>query len=502
MARLVAVIPAGMVPRREVRGNVTMSDRSVAGTTTSTGSGRGAWTAELRTTLRLAGPLIVVQLGQVGMNTVDTVMVGPLGPDSLAAAGVASAVYILVTLVCTGTIIGMTPLVSQAFGRGDTERCDQILGQGLLLAVLLSLPVAWLFGYGEPILRWLGQTPVVAELGGAYLGALAWSVTPFLLFMAFRQYLEGTSVTRPSMVITLFGLGVNVIANRAFIYGVDGVIPAMGVEGTGWATTVVRWSMLVAMIGYYVARHTERGRRLSWLRLRPDRAILAAVVTVGIPVGIQLGLEVGIFSLAAVMMGWFGAVELAAHQITINIATTTFMVAMGTSMAGSIRVGQHLGAERVEAVRHAVAATFVVAVGFMACCGLAFVVAPAALIGIYSQDPGVIAVGSHLLLFAAIFQIFDGAQVAGNSVLRGAADTRVPMLVSVLGYWIVALPIAYVLGIREGLGATGVWTGLAIGLAVVAVLLSLRVWQVLWSGTPAVQMAITKPARPEPDAAA
>lgn len=447
---------------------------------------------ELEAVLRLAGPLAAAQLGQVGMNTVDTIMVGPLGPHSLAAAGVGSALYLILILVCNGTIMGMTPIVSQAHGRGDLDECDRALVQGIWLAVLLSIPVAGLSWAGDVMIGSLGQDPVVAELAVGYLKALAFSVTPLFMFVAFRQYLEGRGIARPSIVITLLGLGLNIVANRVLIYGVGDWIPAMGVVGSGVATALVRWAMLGMMLAY-LGRHTLR-RLVGAVRPWPDGAALRRILHIGLPIGGQFGLEVGIFSLAAVMVGWIGPVELAAHQIVINIATVTFMAALGVSMAGSIRVGHHIGARNPRRMRLAVLLTYSMAVGFMALCGVVFLAVPERLVSIYSRDPGITAVGTKLLLFAAMFQIFDGTQVAGVSVLRGAADTRIPMTVCAIGYWAIGLPVAYGLAFRADYGVEGLWAGLTIGLAAVAVLLSIRVCRVLWRGSPAgVEALVAKP---------
>lgn len=433
--------------------------------------------------LRVAGPIVVSQLGAVGMNTIDTLMVGPLGATPLAAAAFSGAVHNTALWICTGVVMGMSPLVSQAFGAGDHERCRRVLVQGLWLAVAASAPLVWICLEGGAAARLLGQDPAVAALADGYLFAIAFGATPMLLFMALRQYLEGMGLTRAPMVITLVGLALNGLFNWPLIYGVDGWIPALGVVGSGWATTLVRWAMLAATLAY-LARH-PRIRPFAGVRWRPDGALLRRIAFIGAPIGAQLGLEVGLFAFAAVMMGWFGPVELAAHQITINIATTTFMVALGVSMAGSIRVGQHIGAGTARGARRAVLATYTLAVAFMALCALLFVTAPAGLIGLYSSDPELVRLGSTLLLFAAAFQLFDGGQVAGISVLRGAADTRVPMLIAALGYWVVGLPAAYLLGFHAGLGARGIWTGLAASLGVVAVLMAFRVRRVLWTGTTA-----------------
>jgi MATE family multidrug resistance protein len=439
-----------------------------------------AWLHEGRELLHLAGPLIVSHLGQVGMSTADTIMVGPLGATPLAAAGLGTAIHFLGLIACVGVLVGMTPLVSQAYGAGDLAQCRRVLVQGLWLATLLSVPVAWMNFVGGEIALLLGQDAAVSELTGGYMSALAWGLLPHFLFTAFRHFLEAMGRVRAPMIITFVGLGVNIVANRLFIYGVDGWIPAMGVVGTGWATTTVRWTMLGAMLVYLYmqsdVRVFDRGKRAV------DAALLGRIARVGAPVGAHFALEVGLFSFAAVMMGWLGPVQLAAHQVTINIASTTFMVALGASLAGSIRVGQRIGQHRARAMRRAALSTYVVAVGFMACCAIAFVAAPRTLIRIYTPDEAIIALGAKLLLLAGAFQVFDGAQVAGGAVLRGAADTRSAMLIAAVGYWGVGTPCAYLLAFTAGLGPMGIWAGLTAGLAVAAVLLALRARARLWKG--------------------
>lgn len=434
---------------------------------------------EVRRLLRLAGPIVVSQLGQVGMNTADTVMVGPLGATPLAAAGLGSAIHWLTTVVCIGILVGMSPMVSQAYGAGDFERCRRALVQGAWLALVLAVPMILISLAGTPIALALGQDPAVSYLTGGYLAALAWGILPFFLFMAGRQYLEATGHVTAPMVITFIGLVINIGANRIFIYGAGDVVPAMGVVGSGWATTLVRWSMLVAVV-VFILRHPAL-RPGSGQAVRPDRVILSRILRVGLPVGGQFALEMGLFAFGAFMMGWLGPLELAAHQVTINIASTTFMVALGASMAGSIRVGHHIGARRFQRMRLAVAATYFLAVGFMGLCALAFVAMPDTLIGLYTRDPEIIRLGATLLLVAAAFQVFDGGQVAGVSVLRGAADTRAPALIAAIGYWCIGVPTGYMLAFRAGNGPVGVWLGLTAGLAVAAVLLGFRVRRVLWA---------------------
>jgi MATE family multidrug resistance protein len=425
----------------------------------------------------LAWPIIVSQLGQVGMSTADTIMVGPLGAKPLAAAGLGSAIHWFVIVPSMGVLVGLSPLVSQAFGARDLRACHRVLVQGAWLAFFLSVPVTLFSLIGEPVSLALGQDPEVSRLTGGYLAAIAWGVLPFCLFMAVRQYLEGMGRVNVPMAITFLGLAVNIPANWLLIYGV-GPFPALGVVGSGWATTIVRWAMLIAVFLYLASRPDLRVHRGE--PLGPVAAMQRRILRVGLPVGGQFGLEVGLFSFAAVMMGWLGPIELAAHQVTINIASTTFMVALGVSLAGSIRVGQYIGARRPARMRRAALATYVLATGFMSLCALTFVMFPHGLIGLYTRDPEIIELGVSLLLWAAAFQVFDGAQVAGVSVLRGAAETRSSAGIAALGYWVIGMPIAWGLAFPAGLGPEGIWMGLSVGLFVAAILLAVRARTILW----------------------
>ncbi len=439
---------------------------------------------EMRALLRLAGPIVVGQLGGIAMNTTDTIMVGPLGAQSLAAAGLGNAIFMSLLMVCTGMLMGMSPLVSQAFGAGDRRECRRVMVQGLWLAALLAVPMTVIPLFGLPIARALGQPEEVSLLAGGYLAAIAWGVLPMLLFMAFRQYLVGMGLTRPAMVMTFMGLAINIVGNYLLIYGFEARVPLLGtlsvapggLVGAGWSTTIVRWSMLLAMV-IYILRRRDLAVGVS---LAPIAARLRRMTAVGAPIGGQLLAEVGVFASAVVMMGWLSPVAQAAHQVTINIASATFMVALGTSLAGSIRVGQHVGARSRRGVHRAVLTTYLLVIAFMAVCALAFLAAPRWLLGLYTDDPRIIEVGMGLMVMAAAFQVFDGAQVAGLCALRGAADTRVPMWITVLGYWVVGAPVAYLLGFHTSWGAQGVWAGLVVSLVVVSILLAWRARRVLW----------------------
>lgn len=428
---------------------------------------------------RLAGPLVVSHLAIIGMTTVDTLMVAPLGAVPLASMAAAVAIHVFLIMVGSGVVLGMTPLISQAEGASDRPEARRVLIQGLWLAAALSVPLVALSLLGTPLARALGQEPAVARIAGDYLAALAPGIPPLMLFTALRQFIEGLGFTKPSMVMLLGALVLNVLADWALIYGVPALaIPPFGALGSAWATSAVRLALLALMLGY-LARHAGLAP-FRGVGHRPAPARILTIARIGGPIGGQIGLEVGVFSFAALMMGWFGAAALAAHQITINIAATTFMVALGTSIAGTIRVGQHVGAGRPHRARLAVGSTYLLAVGFMAACAAAFLLFPERLVGLYSADPSVAPVAVTLLLVAAAFQVFDGAQVAGMCVLRGIADTRVPMFIAAVAYWGIGAPVGWAIAFPLGVGPAGIWIGLSIGLAVAAVALMLRVRHAFW----------------------
>ncbi|HEU4557963.1 MAG TPA: MATE family efflux transporter [Longimicrobium sp.] len=433
---------------------------------------------EVRALAKLAGPIIVGQLGGVAMHTTDTIMVAPLGPEALAAAGLGNGVAMALLVTLSGMLMGMTPLVSQAWGAGDHAECRRVAVQGLWLGLILAVPITLISLMGRTLALALGQAPHVAELAGQFMVALAPGVLPLMLFMALRQYLDGMGRTRVAMTIMFVGVVVNAIGNRILIFGVPGWVEPMGVAGSGLATSLVRWAIFLVMAGY-VALHPELSP-FRGMRLRPVVKRMLRILAIGAPIGAQIGAEVGTFSFAAVMMGWLGPVQLAAHQVVISVASATFMVAVGASAAGTIRVGHHLGAGSIRGVHRAAIATYLVSLGFMSLCALMFLVFPRQLVHLYTGDARIMSYATGLLFMAALFQVFDGAQVTGLSVLRGAADTRAPMWITLAGYWGIGIPVAYWLGFHTPLGHVGIWTGLTLSLAVVGLLLMARVRQVLW----------------------
>jgi len=448
---------------------------------------------EVGALLRLAGPIALGQVAAIAMMTTDTIMVAPLGSRALAAAGLGIALHASLLIAMSGVLSAVSPLTSQSVGAGDPAEGRRVAVQGLWMALLLSVPVIALCVSGGRASLALGQDAGVSRLAGGFLLALAPGVVPALLFAVIKYYLDALGRTRVAMTVTFVGVAVNVLGNRAFIYGVPGVVRPLGVAGSGLSTTVVRWAML-GVIAVYVARHRE----LSPFRgasLRPHLEQLRRIAGIGVPIGGQLGAEIGTFACAAVMMGWMGPSQLAAHQITLNLASGTFMVAVGAAVAGSIRVGRAVGAGSRRGVHRAVVASYLVTLGFMSLTATTFLLFPRFLLELYTRDAEIVRYGTGLLFMAALFQLFDGAQVTGISVLRGAADTRVPMLITLLGYFAVGIPLAYGLGFHTPLRHQGVWAGLSVSLAVVALLLLWRVRQVLWR-RPIVAVVGARPPTP------
>ncbi len=433
---------------------------------------------EVRATLRLAGPVVGAQLAQMSMGFVDTVMVGRLGPEALAGVALGNTTFFFLLIVCMGAVQAVGPMVSQAHGAGRAEAVARSVRQGLWLAVLLALPAMLLLWNMGAILRGLGQAEVAVAGAQGYLRAILWGFPAALAFMALRSFVEGLSRPLPVTVITVCGVGLNVAANYVLMYGALGA-PALGLTGTGWATTLVFWFMLVVLAVFVQRVPPFRAYRI-FARLRsPDPTYFRELLRIGWPIGISSGVEAGLFMITALMMGTLGATALAAHQIAIQCAAFTFMVPLGIGIAASVRVGQAAGRGVRGGVRRAGYTGVLLATGVMTPSAVLFWTVPEAIVGLYldPQDPAnaaVVRLAVALLGIAAVFQVFDGVQVAAMGALRGLKDTRVPMLIALATYWGVGLTAGYVLGLALGRGATGLWWGLVVGLTAASVLLLMR----------------------------
>ena len=422
--------------------------------------------------VRLALPIVVVQLGWMLMGVVDTVMVGRVSPTAIAAVALGNLYFFGAAIFGMGVLMSLDPIVAQAVGAGDGVAVARGVQRGLVLALGMSVIATVLLLPARPVLALLGQPAPVAALGGAYAQIAIAGIIPFYAFGALRQSLQAMKRIAPIVVTMLIANLVNVGLNYVWIFGKLG-FPALGAIGAAWATAVSRWVMLALLV--VVGWRALRGQLLPPRRDALDGGALRRMIALGAPIGVQLQLEYGVFAVVGLMMGWMGTIELAGHQVALNLASLTFMVPLGVSAAAAVLVGHAVGRGDMAEARRAAAAALVCGVGFMAASALMMLAIPRQLAGLYTTDPGVAGLAASLLPIAGVFQTFDGTQVVSIGVLRGTGDTRTPMLVNILGFWLVALPVSGLLGFGFSGGPRGLWWGLTVGLVVVAAVLLVRV---------------------------
>lgn len=427
-----------------------------------------------RPLLTLAGPVVLAELGWMGMGLVDTIMIGPLGPDAIGAVGLGGSLFMAVAVFFMGLLLGLDTLVSQAWGAGRPDECRAWLRHGLVLALGLSVPVTVLVVLASDHVGQLGLHPDVERLTAPYLRIVAWSLPPLLGYAAFRRYLQGISLVRPVSFALVSANLVNVAANWALIYGHLGV-PPLGVRGAAWATVVAR----LYMAGVLLVAIEQRDRRtpapVSTAPVRIDRARLARLVRLGLPAAGQVTLEVGVFAAATALAGRLDPVALASHQIALNIAAFVFMVPLGMASAGAVAVGQHVGRRDPTAAARAGWTALLVISLFMLAVATVFVTVPRTLLGVFTREEAVLRLGTSLLAVAALFQLFDGLQGVATGILRGLGDTRTPMFWNLAGHWAFGLPVGYSLCFIWGWGVIGLWIGLSVGLTLVGAVL-VAIW--------------------------
>lgn len=422
--------------------------------------------------LRLAIPVVIVQVGMMAMGVVDTIMVGHISAQALAAVALGNLYFLTLAVFALGTLMVLDPVVAQAVGAGDRPAVARAIQRGVIIATLLTVPAVALLTSAGPVFSLARQPAEVIPLAAAYAIRTAPGMFPFLLFVVFRQTLQSMGRTAPIVWAILGANLANGLLNWMLIFGHLG-FPAMGVVGSAWATTISR---ILLALWLWAASRRELDPLLSPIRpeiwqLQP----LARMFRLGIPIGSQHVLEFGAFALVALMMGWMGTQAIAGHQVAINLAALTFMVPLGVGDAASVLVGRAVGRGDPEGARGAARAAFACGVAFMAMTGAIFLSLPEPLARLYSRDLGVIGVAATLIPIAGVFQIFDGIQVVASGVLRGLGDTRAPMVANLLGYWVVGIPVSIYLGFVARLDPAGLWWGLVSGLGLVGTSLLLRV---------------------------
>jgi MATE family multidrug resistance protein len=428
---------------------------------------------ELKIIVNLSIPVVTGQLGHMMMGVVDSVMVGRLGAVPLAAASLSNSIFFLIMVVGIGFSYGITPYVAMAHGSGENKKCGVVLRQGLISGFFVTFVLTVLTLSVSNIIPYLKQPETVTKQAIPYLNILGWSVIPMMLFQIYRQFIEGLSVMKPAMVITVIANLFNGFFNWIFIYGHLGFSP-QGLKGAGIATLLTRSLMALVLIGYVMK--TRRFKKYDpTLHYKTfDLDLNKKLLKLGLASGVQYFFEVGAFTVSAVIIGWFGASQLAAHQISLNLAAITYMFGLGISSASAVRVGNAIGRKDLEAAKKTGFTAMVLAITVMGFFGILFVFLRDFLPTLYIDDMKVIKTASSLLLVAALFQMSDGAQVVLLGALRGVSDIKFPTYITFTAYWVIGLPFGYFLGVYYNLKAIGVWLGLFLGLTVSAVLLSLR----------------------------
>jgi MATE family multidrug resistance protein len=408
----------------------------------------------------------------MAMGALDTVMVGRVSATALAAVAIGNLYFFGMAVFGMGVLYALDPVISQAAGAGDDVGVARGVQRGGVLALGLSVIAMALLLPAGPLLTLARQPPDVIPIAAGYAHGLILGMPAFYGFVVLRQSLQAMARVRPILVTVLAANLVNVFLNWVLVFGNLGMAP-LGAVGSAWATSTSRWFMVVvlAAVAWGDLRPALRPLRPEALALRP----LMRFIRVGAPIGAQQWLEFGVFGAAGLLMGLLGTVAIASHQVALQLAALTFMIPVGIAQATSVVVGQAVGRGDPEGARRAVGAGMVTVTAFMSFTAVMFLTLPGPLSRIFSNDPMVVGAAALLLPIAGVFQVFDGLQVAGAGALRGVGDTRVPMILTLIGFWVIGLPACVALGFGADLGPRGVWWGLALGIGVVAVLLVLRI---------------------------
>lgn len=437
-----------------------------------------AWAREFRAQFTLGWPLVIAQLAQISLSTTDVIMLGWLGPKFLAAAALANAFFIAMQLFGMGIVEAVAPMVAQALGARDTRSVRRTLRQGVWLAFVVSvllLPVIWNIG---GLYRLLGQTEELVVMAEHFVHYAVWLIFPALQILVLRSFLSAHGATRVVLVITLCGFVANALLDYALIFGNWG-FPRLELAGAGIATTLVNLVMLGLTLTYVLTHRRFRRYHMFHNFFHADWPRFFELLRVGIPIGFMRLAEVLLFTSAALLQGWLGEDQVAAHAVALQLTSISFMVPLGLSQATTVRVGLAYGERNREGIRLAGWTSLAITLVFMSTTCVLFLLAPGPLVGLF-LDPSnpnnfhAIQLATSYMVVAGLFQLFDGTQVTMSAALRGLSDTNVPLIIAFLGYWAVGFPVSYFLAFPVGVGGVGIWVGLAAGLAAVGIVLTIR----------------------------
>jgi MATE family multidrug resistance protein len=428
---------------------------------------------EYKETLRIAYPVVLSQFGHISVGVADSIMVGGLGSIPLASATFAFSVFVPFMMFAIGLTYGISPLVAKADGEQNHEEIRKILKHSIVLNIIAAILLAGGLLFAAPLLQYFQQPQEVLALAIPFFKTLVWSLVPLILFQIWKQFAEGLAITRQAMYITVIANVLNLLLNYLLIYGHYG-FPKLGTNGAAVATLIARIFMAISIF-IFVIKYSRTKIFIKGLqKISYSFQEFKRLFRVSIAVGSQLAFETGAFGMAAIMIGWLGASEMAAHHIALNMAAVSYMGATGIGAAATVRVGNELGRKDYAAVRNAGKAAFHLVVLYMSFCALVFILFRHDLPSFYINEESICKMAASLLLISAFFQLSDGIQVVYLGALRGLEDVKMPTAIALLAYWVIALPLGYVFAFILKMGVEGVWYGLLIGLTIAALLLYYR----------------------------
>ena len=432
------------------------------------------WREETGELSKLAGPLIVNNLSIAGMQFADAVMAGRLGAESLAAVAVGASVWFFGFALCLGILMAISPIAARHYGAGNPELIGRYTRQGMYLGFFIGVVfIVLAYATVRPLLGQIGIDESFRSLTVGYVEAIVWGGPAIFIFLALRFTTEGIGRTRPIMYASLFSLVCNVFLNWVFMFGKLGA-PALGAVGCGLASAITMWALMIVLVIHFATSQQYAPLKIFARvgKLRPDA--LKEIIVLGVPIAVTITAEAGLFNAVSILMGTRGADVAAAHQVAINFAATMFMIPLALSSAITVRVGHALGSGNSEAARYSGALGIFVCGIFMSVSAAFLLLFREGVVRMYTDDPSVTAIAISMLLMAAIFQVADGVQIGAAGALRGYKDTRMPMAINIVAYWVLAFPLAYLATVTYRLAPAYTWGGFVLGLSVAAVLLTWR----------------------------
>ncbi|ABG58010.1 MATE family efflux transporter [Cytophaga hutchinsonii] len=427
----------------------------------------------IKETLVLAGPVAFSQLGHISVGVVDTLMAGQIDKEALAAATIALSVFFPLFMLYIGFSYGFTPLISQADGEGDELKIARILKHALVLNLVIGFFLTGLLYLCIYAIPFMHQPAHIVQPATEFFAIIALSMIPVIIFQVFKQFIEGLGNTKQAMVVSILGNVVNIVLIVILVYGWYG-LPKLGLNGIAYATLIARIFMAVTMVLFFLFTKNYAHYRSAYKRTKLEWHYFVDVFNKSYPVGLQMSFESGAFSLAAIFVGTFGTAQISAHQIALNLASVTYMVATGIAAAATVRVGYEYGRKEKTELQIAGRTAIILVVALMSTTALMFTLLHQVLPSFYTEDIEVIGIAGSLLWMVAFFQLSDGIQVVSMGSLRGMGDVVVPSSVAFMAYWVLGLPLGAFLAFVLKWEVYGIWVGLTVGLVFASIVLLVR----------------------------